>query len=94
MSLLGLDGARPYTVVDMIDAIAAIPDFAPASIEVQTRLTGCLTATEPEAPAIPITIAGAPPMWLPWAEVIDLASRYSDLALSLLKARDDRAYAA
>jgi AAA family ATP:ADP antiporter len=93
MTLLGLDGARPYTVVDMIDAIAAIPDFAPASIEVQTRLTASLATTKPEGAALSVAVAGAPPMWLAWSDIIDLASRYSDLALSLLKARDDRAYA-
>ncbi len=94
MSLLRIEGSRPYTVVDMIDAIGAITDFAPASIEVQTRLTACLTETRPAGDAMPINVTGAPPLWLSQADIIDLAGRYSDLALSLLKARDDRAYAA
>lgn len=93
-SLLKLDGARPFTVVDMIDAIASIPDFAPASIEVQTRLAVCMKPARPDGPAMPVTVANAPPMWLPQKDVMDLASRYADLALALLKAQDDRAYAA
>jgi hypothetical protein len=93
-SLLRLDGARPFTIVDMIDAIAAIPDFAPASIEVQTRLAVCLKPVRPDGPAMAVAVAGGQPMWLPEKDVMDLASRYADLALSLLKTRDDRAYAA
>jgi hypothetical protein len=93
-SLLKLDGARPFTVVDMIDAVAAIPDFESASIEVQTRLAVCMKPVKPDGPAMPVTVAHAPPMWLPEKDIMDLASRYADLALALLKAKDDRAYAA
>jgi ATP:ADP antiporter, AAA family len=93
-TLLELDGGRPFTIVDMIDAIAGIPDFAPASIEVQTRLAVCMKPVKPDGAAMPVQVVGAPPMWLPQADVMDLASRYADLALALLKARDDRAYAA
>ena len=93
-SLLELDGARPFTIVDMIDAVASIPDFEPASIEVQTRLAVCMKPVKPEGPAMMVEVNGAPPMWLSETDVMDLASRYSDLALALLKARDDRAYAA
>lgn len=93
-TLLGLEGARPFTLVDMIDAIAAIPDFAPASIETQARLTMSLKTDRPAMGAIRVDIAEAPPMWVARSEAMDLASRHPDLALAMFKAGDDRSYAA
>lgn len=93
-SLLELEGAKPYTLVDLIEAIADIPRFAPASIEVHARLTAYLKTNRPPGVVTPVNAAGAPPMWLAESDVLELAGRYPDLALSILKASDDRAYAA
>lgn len=93
-SLLGLDGAPRHTLIDRIDAIAAIPAFAPATIEVQTRLAMILRDDRPAPDAIPVTMADASALWLARHEVLDFASRYADLALSMYRATDDRSYAA
>lgn len=93
-TLLGLPGARGWTLVDMIDAIASLPEFAAATIEVQTRLAMALTPAAPAGAATMVAVAGAPPMWLSADVVRDLAIRQVDLALAIYRTRDDRSYAA
>ncbi|KKC26578.1 ATP translocase [Sphingomonas sp. SRS2] len=93
-TLLELDGAPDHTLVDRIDAIAAIPEFAPATIEVHTRLAMILHEDKPGADAIPVAMPDSRLLWLPRSEVIDFARRYADLALSMYRATDGRTYAA
>ncbi len=93
-TLLELPGSKSWTLVDAIDAIAALPEFAAASIEVQTRLAITLAPDEPAEGAIRVDVANTPPMWLSAAVVKDLAARYADLALAIYRTRDERAYAA
>ena len=93
-SLLGLPGAADNTLVDRIDGIAALPEFAAATIEVQTRLALSLTTAKPAAAALAVPVSDASPMWLPATVVRDLAVRQADLALALYRAKDGRAYAA
>jgi hypothetical protein len=93
-TLLGLPGAKPHTLVDVIDAIAAMPVFAAATIDAQARLALRARPAPPAGPALRIDLPDAPALWLPERDVRDIAGRYADLALTMLKARDDRAYAA
>nr|WP_047165890.1 ATP translocase [Sphingomonas sp. Y57] len=92
-SLLGLPGAGPRTMVDKIDAIAAFPDFAAASIDVQARLAIKLRDKPPEKDVRRVDVDGVT-MWLSNAYTLDLAARNVDLALAMYRASDDRAYAA
>ncbi|MBD3761879.1 MAG: MFS transporter [Rhizorhabdus sp.] len=93
-ALLGLPGSTAVTLIDRIDGIAGMPQFAAASIEVQTRLALALTGTRPADDAVAVHVAGAPPLWLAADIIRDLAVRQVDLALAMYRARDDRAYAA
>lgn len=93
-TLLELPGAQGWTLIDMIDAIASLPEFAAATIEVQTRLALALTPARPDGKSRPVTVENAPPMWLPEETVRDLAVRQVDLALAIYRSLDGRAYAA
>ena len=92
-TLLDLGGDARPTVVDIVDALRRAPNFAGASLEALTllaeRAAGAPTGRQP----IEIVLDGVS-LWLPKAEVDDVAARYPDLALALLKARDERSYAA
>lgn len=88
---LGADG-RP-TAVDLVQAIRQVPDFAAASIDAQVALAE--RATEAPAARRPIELkVDGRSFWLSRADVDEVAARYPDLALTMLKARDDRSYAA
>ena len=93
-TLLGISGAPDHTLVDRIAAIAAIPDFAPATIEAQTRLATILREEKPAGDAISVPMPTGAPLWLARDEVMDFARRYADLALAMYRATDDRSYAA
>jgi hypothetical protein len=92
-TLLDLPGAGPRTMVDKIDAIAAFPDFAAASIDVQARLAIKLRDAPPEKDVRRVEVDGVT-MWLSNAYTLDLAARNVDLALAMYRASDERAYAA
>lgn len=91
--LLDLPGAGRRTMVDKIDAIAAFPDFASATIEVQARLAIKLRDAPPSGDVRRVDVDGDT-MWLSEAYVLDLAARNVDLALAMYRAKDGRAYAA
>ena len=94
LKLLDLDSRPGPTLIDIIDALARIPAFAPATTEAQMRLARRVTANRPgDEGAMAITLDGFS-LWLADSDIRDLASRYPDLALSMLKASDDRSYAA
>lgn len=91
-SLLGLRVAGP-TIVELVAAIRSRPEFAAASIDAQTALAERATPQRPAARPVELRLAGSS-RWLAGADVDEVAARYPDLALALLKASDDRAYAA
>ncbi|WP_205854197.1 hypothetical protein [Phenylobacterium kunshanense] len=89
--LMGLD-ERP-TLVDLVCAIRQRSDFAPASLDAQQALAERAAPDATGAGAIELRLQGRT-WWLDAADVEDLAARYPDLALAMLKARDARSYAA
>ncbi|WP_068877371.1 MULTISPECIES: translocase [unclassified Phenylobacterium] len=92
-SLLGLEAAARPTAVDLVEAVRATPDFAAASIDAQTALAA--RATPEPAGRKPVELRlGDRSYWIARADIEEAATRYPDLALTMLKARDDRAYAA
>jgi hypothetical protein len=91
--LLGLEAADHPTVVDLVDAVRAVPDFASASTDAQVALAERATAQPVGRRPIELPLRGRS-LWLSRADVDDVAARYADLALTMLKARDDRSYAA
>lgn len=92
-SLLALGPHGRPTAVDLVQAIRQVPDFAAASIDAQVALAERATETRPARRPIELTVDGRS-FWLSRADVDEVAVRYPDLALTMLKARDDRSYAA
>jgi ATP:ADP antiporter, AAA family len=91
--LLGVDdGGRP-TVVDLVAAIRARPEFAAASIDAQVALAERATSEPAARKPVALDVDGAT-WWLSRPDVDEVAARYPDLALTMLKAQDTRAYAA
>jgi AAA family ATP:ADP antiporter len=92
-SLLGLDAADRPTAVDLVEAVRATPDFAAASIDAQAALAARATPAPAGRKPVELPLEGRS-YWIARADVEEVAARYPDLALTMLKARDDRAYAA
>ena len=70
-----------------------MPDFVGATHEALTLLAERVTPAGSGRRPIEIALPGGS-LWLSRAEVDEAAARYPDLALTLLKARDERSYAA
>lgn len=89
-TLLALDGDPGPTVVDLVCALRDLPDFNSASIE-------ALIALAERAGPGPGGVELRTPMgsrWLSQSDIDGVAARYPDLALTMLKVRDGRAYVA
>ena len=91
--LLALDREATPTIVDLVEGLRASPDFASASIDALQALAERASPAKPARVAAEIQVGGRP-FWLSRPDVDGVAARYADLALTLLKARDGRAYAA
>jgi len=89
-NLLALEPGAP-TVVDLVAAVRAAPDLAAASIDAQVALAERATP-QAAARAVELPLAGRS-FWLTRDDIDEVAARYADLALTMLKARDDRSYA-
>jgi ATP:ADP antiporter, AAA family len=92
-TLLALDGAAHPTVVDLVTAIRARPEFASASIDAQVALAERATPEAAGRKPIELALDGGS-WWLSRPDVDEVAARYADLALTMLKAQDTRSYAA
>jgi len=92
-SLLGLDADARPTVVDLVEAVRGVPDLANASIDAQVALAERATAEPAARRPVELKLEGRS-FWITRADVDEVAARYADLALTMLKARDDRSYAA
>jgi hypothetical protein len=92
-ALLALDGEAKPTVVDIAGALRAVPDFAAASLESLTLLAERATTFPSGRKPLEIVLADRS-LWLARSDVDEAAARYPELALTLLKARDERSYAA
>lgn len=92
-TLLGLDPDDRPTVVDLVAAIRARPELAQGSIEAQVALAERATATPAARKPVELVLSGRS-WWLSRADIDEVAARYPDLALAMLKSQDTRAYAA
>lgn len=91
--LLALDDSPRPTVVDLVAAIRARPEFTLASIDAQVALAERATPAATGDKPVELSLAGGS-WWLSRSDVDEVAARYPDLALTMLKAQDPRAYAA
>lgn len=92
-TLLGLDPDDRPTVVDLVAAIRARPELAQGSIEAQVALAERATATPAVRKPVELSLPGRS-WWLSRADIDEVAARYPDLALAMLKSQDTRSYAA
>ncbi|TAJ73445.1 MAG: MFS transporter [Phenylobacterium sp.] len=92
-NLLGLDAEPRPTAVDLVEAIRGVSDLANASIDAQVALAERATPTPAARGPVELKLEGRS-FWITRADVDEVAARYADLALTMLKARDDRSYAA
>jgi hypothetical protein len=92
-TLLDLEGAARPTVVDLVAAIRARPEFVSASIDAQVALAERATPTPAGRKPVELVLDGGS-WWLARPDVDEVAARYPDLALTMLKAQDTRSYAA
>ncbi|MBX3485385.1 Npt1/Npt2 family nucleotide transporter [Phenylobacterium sp.] len=90
--LLSLEPASP-TLVDLVQALATRPEFAPATLDALTALAERATPAPQGRRPTELLLAGGS-WWLARADVDEVAARHPDLALAMLKARDGRSYAA
>jgi hypothetical protein len=70
-----------------------MPEFAAGTLEALTLLAERATRAPAGRRPFEVRLA-ATTLWLSKADVDEAAARYPDLALTLLKARDERSYAA
>jgi hypothetical protein len=91
VALLQLDGEPRPTLTDVVAALRARPEFATASIDALVTLAERVRRERPRR-AVEIAARGRT-LWLAGADVDEAAARYPDLALTMLKATDGRAYA-
>ena len=90
--LLGVDAQEQPTAVDLVAAVRATPAFAAASIDAQVALAERATSTPRGRQPVALPVA-AQAFWISQGDIDDVATRYADLALTMLKSRDERAYA-
>lgn len=91
--LLGLEATDRPTSVDLVAAVRDVPAFSAASLEAQAALAERATPDPGAAPATRLALPDGRAWWLCKADADDVATRYADLALAMLKAADGRAYA-
>jgi AAA family ATP:ADP antiporter len=91
-NLLGLDAEARPTAVDLVEAVRGVPDLANASIDAQVALAERATAEPAARRPVELKLHDRS-LWITRADVDEVAARYADLALTMLKTRDDRAYA-
>ena len=91
--LLYLDAEPAPTIVDRISAIQQLPELAHGSIRSLLALTEHLTPVQ-ENPDDRAVDLGGQRLWLKRRHIEDVACRFPELALIMLRTQDGRAYAA
>lgn len=93
-ALLALDRVIAPTIVDRVNALRTIDGFAPASMDALLALAGRLRIARNDDTLCVRIEAGDTVFALKDRDMREIATRYPDLALTMLKAQEDRNYAA
>lgn len=88
---MGEDGSLP--TLDVVAALCDRPGIGGATLEALEMVARYARPTAPAGPAIQDSAKGRP-FWIRHRDLRDVAGRYPDLALVMLKMLDDRPYAA
>src|SRR5690606_22387949 len=91
--LLNLDAEPAPTIVDRISAMQQIPELAQGSIKSLLALAEHLTPVHESTDDRAVELRGQR-LWLKRRHTEDVACRYPELALIMLRIQDGRAYAA
>lgn len=93
-ALLALDRVVAPTIVDKVNALRTIAGFAAASMEALLALAGRLRIADHDDARHVRVRCGGTVFALKNRDIREIATRYPDLALTMLKAQEDRDYAA
>ncbi|CCA92849.1 ATP/ADP translocase-like protein [Novosphingobium sp. PP1Y] len=93
LDLLEIDGAtRPHSL-DLLAALADHPEVGGATLEALGAAVLCAVFEKPEGGAL-AGEAGGSPFWIAHRDLGEVAARFPELALVMLKSQDGRQYAA
>ena len=93
LALLGLNATSGFRPFDILVGLSRHAELGGATLEALMALADRAQAEKPTEDAI-IGTADGMPFWVPQKALADVASRYPDLALVILKTQDGRQYAA
>lgn len=93
LALLQLGEAPPYTDFDVVAALSDPAQLGGATLEALLAIARHASPEQPDEPAWQ-RLANGHPFWVRHRDVREVAGRYPDLALVMLKSLDDREYAA
>ncbi|MCJ2177484.1 MFS transporter [Novosphingobium album (ex Hu et al. 2023)] len=93
LALMGFDDGQEWRLLDLLGALASDPELRVATLE--SLLVLAETVQDHPAPEGALQgMAGGKPFWVAFRALRNVAERFPDLALVLLKAQYDRRYAA
>jgi hypothetical protein len=93
LRLLGMVDAPGPSTLDIVAALSTSARFGGATLDALLALARRVIAEPANEPGIAFEI-GERTAFLRYVDVRDIASRYPDLALVMLKSQDERPYAA
>ncbi|MEH6662756.1 MAG: hypothetical protein V7679_13990, partial [Parasphingorhabdus sp.] len=92
-TLHGFEQSDVPSVLQILQVLCKSKQFGDASLETLLVLAEQVKLSEPDGSASR-ELVGATPVWILDKDIGDIAARYSDLALVLLRTQDGRRYAA
>lgn len=92
-ALFGLEQSDVPSVLQILHVLCKSKQFGDASLEALLALAEQAKSSKPDGSALR-ELVGATPIWILDKDIRDVAARYSDLALVLLRTQDGRRYAA
>ncbi|SLJ86942.1 ATP/ADP translocase [Novosphingobium mathurense] len=93
LGIMQIDGAVQPHALDLLAALADHPEVGGATLEALGAAAQGATFERPESRAL-AAMAGGTPFWIAYRDLGEVAARFPELALVLLKSQDDRQYAA
>lgn len=93
LALYGLEQSGRPAVLHILHVLCESKQFGNASLEALLTLTDKVKWSKPDGAALQKLVKDTP-VWILHSDIREIAARYSDLALVLLRSKDGRRYAA